>query len=100
MSHEEENIINIIFPENLNKLLAKKPINKDEIKKIKEKIRQRLKNPQFSIKTSKLAELFVIYLINIKRIQNQEDLDTFIEKSGFLHKYCIIRDFDRHKEKL
>ncbi|MFX1243016.1 MAG: hypothetical protein ACFFA7_17355 [Promethearchaeota archaeon] len=99
MSQDEENIIISVLQKNLNKLFAKRLINKEEIRRIKEKIRNKLNNPQFSIKTSRLAEILILDLINIKRIQNQGDLDKIIQKSGFLNKYCIIKDFKILNEK-
>ena len=98
MKEDENNAINSIIKENLMKLLSLK-ININEVKKIKEKIRQRLKNPKFSIKTSKIAEKLIIYLINTKKISNQENLDDLINKSGFLKRYCRIRDYSYYQKK-
>ncbi len=99
MVNQDENVvINAIIKENLTKLLAIE-IPDNEIKIIKEKIRQKLKNPRFSIKTNKIAEALIFYLINTRKIQNQYDLDKFIIKSGFLRDHCVIRDFSFYEEK-
>ena len=96
MSHKEENAINSVIKENLNKLLGKRPLNTNEINRIKERIRQKLKNPKYSIKKSRLAELFVVFLINLKKIQSQDDFDIFLEKSGFLNKLASQFINQRH----
>jgi len=100
MNRDEESKINSVIKENLTNLLTKKSLSKNEIKRIKERIRQRLKDPKFSIKTSKLAEQLIIYLINTNIIQSQDDLDKFINKSGFLQKFCVIKDFLNYGDKI
>jgi len=101
MSKEANDVIIFnVLKENLTKLLAEEQFNKEQLKKIKNTIQIKLHNEHYSIKTSELAEYLIKYLINIKRINNEEDFNQFIKKSFFLKNELVIKDFSRYSSQI
>lgn len=96
MVDEETKIIFSVLQEFLDVLIGKQKPKKTKIKKMKKRIRDRLQDQKFSIKSTDLAKLLIRYLINISRIENQEDLDDFVDKSGFLSHYLYIKDIGEY----
>ena len=90
---EENELLEKFIKENLTLLTSNQ---KDQISKIKTKKNQFFRNqPGIKIpKNPKIAYKLIFFLIKIKKIKNQSDLNNLLEISPYIEKYLQVKDFD------
>ncbi|MFX0101557.1 MAG: hypothetical protein ACFFCS_18420, partial [Candidatus Hodarchaeota archaeon] len=94
---DDKEVIISIITENIKLFMSKNLPSKQKISIIKNKIRERLKDQKYSIKTAQLAKFIVEYLCKIKTITSQEDLDIIADKSAYLKRYLVQKDYDLYR---